>query len=179
MERPRFSIWIEPEGEIRERLSKIIESLAYHYGTPVFDPHVTLLGGIEMYKRDVLDRLQQLVGRLTPYTITLTGTIECAANNWAQSMIVLVEKTEQVMTAHDVAREAFSLTGAPYTKPHLSLMYTESIPQPDRRQIAAELDKNQLMGSFQAQYLNLILATQSGFKGIRTWEKVVQLPLTD
>jgi hypothetical protein len=39
-----YSLWLMPIGDIYRRLSETISQLSSEYGTPNFQPHITLLG---------------------------------------------------------------------------------------------------------------------------------------
>ena len=43
----RFHLWLMPTGGTCERLAAIIRHLSQKHGGPLFEPHVTLLGGME------------------------------------------------------------------------------------------------------------------------------------
>lgn len=59
------SLPLRPEGSLADKLHAEIKGLAGRTpGAPVFQPHVTLLGGIQATEADVLHRAQQLAARL-------------------------------------------------------------------------------------------------------------------
>lgn len=46
-----YSIWLIPDGEVYKTVSSIIQNIAKEYGGPLFEPHITLLGGFGERKR--------------------------------------------------------------------------------------------------------------------------------
>ena len=45
-----YSIWLMPDGKCANSVSKIINDISKKYNTPVFKPHVTLIGDCEKEK---------------------------------------------------------------------------------------------------------------------------------
>lgn len=70
-----YSIWLMPEGEVFERYNDVIAKVAKENGTPKFEAHVTLLGGIpaEVGDEMVFKKSQELAEGLRPFRITLGG----------------------------------------------------------------------------------------------------------
>ena len=51
----RYSLWLMPTGEVRQRLAAAILDLSREYAVPAFKPHVTLAGGIVGPAREVVE----------------------------------------------------------------------------------------------------------------------------
>ena len=49
-----YSIWLMPDGKCASSVSKIINDISKKYNTPIFKPHVTLIGDCEKEKWDML-----------------------------------------------------------------------------------------------------------------------------
>ena len=49
-----YSIWLMPDGKCANSVSKIINDISKKYNTPIFKPHVTLIGDCEKEKWDML-----------------------------------------------------------------------------------------------------------------------------
>lgn len=133
-------------GALYDRLAAEIKYQASTHDGPVFEPHVTLLGGIEEEEAHVVtmaaDLAQELVvcalstfmynlsthNRITwsillqPYELRLqhvdTGSI------YHQCVYVCCERTPAVMDAAWLARQRFGLPQSEYM-PHLSLLYSD------------------------------------------------------
>ena len=45
-----YSIWLMPHGKCANSVSKIINNIGKKYNTPIFEPHVTLIGDCEKEK---------------------------------------------------------------------------------------------------------------------------------
>ena len=61
-----YSLWMMPKGAPAEPLAKEIKSLAAsHPGSPVFEPHVTLLPDIQhLNGEEVVAKAKELAGKL-------------------------------------------------------------------------------------------------------------------
>lgn len=42
-----YSIWLIPQGEVHDNLLGIISAISKDFNSPIFPPHVTLIGKIE------------------------------------------------------------------------------------------------------------------------------------
>src|SRR5271157_4887315 len=67
----RYSLWLMPGGDLRDRLSGILHQLSARYGAPEFPPHVTLLGSCVCERREVIERSARVAAALQPFTIRL------------------------------------------------------------------------------------------------------------
>ena len=63
---PRYSLWLIPEGEDGRQLADIIARLSERFGTPTFDPHVTLLGGLLGPEKELVTRISQITRSMRP-----------------------------------------------------------------------------------------------------------------
>ena len=149
-----YSIWLEPEGEVKEKLSGVIENLAREYSTPVFAPHVTLVGGLQGTDREVIRFTRELTSKITPYSIMLTGQVGCE-EIWQKAMFVRVRETALVMAANQLSRERFKISGDDPYHPHLSLMYSDTIPLERRLEIARGLNSSDITGHFSVAKIHL------------------------
>ena len=60
-----YSLWLCPKGSVAQKLKKEILTLsASHPGSPVFEPHVTLLPDIHLSGEEVVAKAKELAGIL-------------------------------------------------------------------------------------------------------------------
>ena len=116
-----YSIWLMPSGQVRDELSKTISHLSNQYATPVFQPHVTLLGDLAGNEAEISSQVQQLASRLRPFQITLT-TVDCLPA-YFHCLFVRAEETPALAEANQMARLIFHREQDAKFMPHLSLMY--------------------------------------------------------
>lgn len=170
----KYSIWLDPQGELKQRFSKIIKDLSLQSNTPQFSPHVTLLGELDGQEEEIIAKTAKLARLIKPYQIELTGEI-AFEEVWSRAMIVLVKNDPEVMEANTVATRMFGVKSQTYT-PHLSLMYTKTVPvdRESRLQAAQNLDPNLLKGSFQVESLSL----NRIYEDIEKWDQVKSFSLS-
>jgi 2'-5' RNA ligase len=129
-----FSIWLMPPGELHERLSGLIATLGRRLGTPVFEPHVTLLGGIEQPRETVLASAASLAEGLRPFEVRLGG-----ADHRPEYFrcVFLTAEGDALRAAHARAKEAFGRRHELF-EPHLSLVYGD-LPAGRREALLTEI----------------------------------------
>ena len=116
------SLWLVPEdSETSRRLAELIDSLARRFGTPRFDPHLTLLGGLDAPAGDVIARSQSLAATIPPLelrVLRVEGTEE-----YFRCVFAAVEDTRELIRARERALEALVLNDTSRFFPHISLVY--------------------------------------------------------
>ena len=122
----RSSLWLMPPPAIGARLAALIQDLSARYGTPAFEPHITLLGGIGGGEKDIAARSAHLAAATPPLPLRLT-TVDQRAE-YFQCLFVHVAGTDALARASALARTLFDRTRDPEYMPHLSLMYGEFDP---------------------------------------------------
>lgn len=122
-----YSLWLGPDPDTSEyvMLDQIIQRVAGIYGTPLFKPHVTLLGGIKGDEEYIRKKTRAIAAKIAPYDIELG---ELGSNGTAsQILFSRVEKRGPVLAAYDIAQKEFELDKGPYF-PHLSFVYNQLTP---------------------------------------------------
>lgn len=117
-----YALCLVPERGTKtyEMLDKLIRDIATQYNTPVFDAHVTLLGGIEGDAQDIREKTRMLAASLEPFEIQPGGI---GSNGiYFQVLFSRVEQTLPVMNANALAQKIFAVERGTYF-PHLSLAY--------------------------------------------------------
>jgi len=74
----RGAVWIRPAGDALDKIKKVMHSLHKRGGGPQFQPHVTLLEGMETTLADGALKLKKLALRLKPFKVQL-GQIDWRA----------------------------------------------------------------------------------------------------
>jgi 2'-5' RNA ligase len=117
----KYSLWLMPEGEVRDRLTLILKRLSARFEVPEFPPHVTLLGS-SMGERDEMVRRSSLVAAdLMPFTIHLEKIDH--RDEYFRCVFVHAEPMEPLRDAHRAVCWTFGRTPDPDFMPHLSLLY--------------------------------------------------------
>lgn len=137
------SIWLIPEKIARERFAAVMAELAHRHGGPVFDPHVTLYGGMRSARSsdEMLSSVEALAASMRPVRFEPTGFGHSGA--LYRCAYVEAAGSAELIKAHDLAAHVLFLfkgrfEGKAYL-PHVSLMYAE-IGGAEREAIVAGLD---------------------------------------
>lgn len=116
----RYSIWLMPEGGmIRERFQSIITELSGKYESPRFEPHVTLIGGVNGDHKNVIAKTHEIARKIRPFFIGLTDV--GVTDQYFKTLFVMAKETPELIRANKIAQEIYG-TEQQYM-PHLSLLY--------------------------------------------------------
>jgi len=125
-----------PRGDVCDHLSRIIQRLSARYGTPVFSPHVTLLGGCAGPLPELRRQAARVAAAFRPFAIRLEEID--FLDEYYRCLFVHAALTEPLRKAHRFARQAFGHGREPAFMPHLSLLYG-NFPRSLKEALAAEL----------------------------------------
>lgn len=116
-----YSLWLCPYGDTRYLLQERIKKLSDQYSSPLFDPHVTLLGGLKKGETELAQLTDTLAGSLRPFDIVLTSAGH--TKSFYQSLFIHVAESEELLKARKYAEKLFGIAPDEPYNPHLSLMY--------------------------------------------------------
>jgi len=123
----KFSLWLRPHGDVAFALQQRIDELADKYGTPSFEPHVTLLGGLTGRETGLIQLTDTLASYLHPFELKLTEA--GIGNTYYRSLFACGKETEVLLKARENARRLFDVDVGKNSEddyfPHLSLLYGE------------------------------------------------------
>jgi 2'-5' RNA ligase len=132
------SLWLVPEGEVRDTLAAAIEDLSRVQGGPRFEPHVTLLGGLACAEGQLLRAAERFAAGLGPFVIRLGSAAHQDA--FFRCLFLSADQDAALERAHVLALEAFGLRAPRPFMPHLSLLYAE-LPEQARAALAAQIGR--------------------------------------
>jgi 2'-5' RNA ligase len=160
-----------PEGEVRRQFADVIARLSERFGTPTFDPHVTLLGGLHGEERDIVARISDIVRTMRPVEIR-TSTLH-SQEDYFRQFFAQVEKTRPLMeTRARVKVLAGGRRERPYS-PHVSLMYG-SVRYQDREALLMEMG-GELVTEFETKTLHVVDTAGTPER----WRQVGSFPLPE
>ncbi|MDB9235510.1 2'-5' RNA ligase family protein [Halorubrum ezzemoulense] len=168
-----YSLWLVPGAETtaRRQLQSTITELAERYeDAPVFEPHVTVIGGIDGEQTALEETTRTLAARTATLELAFEGVRWSTTRH--QCVFLPVEPTLDLMDLRRSAREAIDRSTAAY-HPHLSLVYG-GMDLTERRDIAQSIDTAALPGHITCQALALVDTTGSESE----WETLVSVPLS-
>jgi 2'-5' RNA ligase len=132
-----YSLWLIPSGTEKRRLAEVIERLSRDPGGPRFEPHLTLLGGLDGEEEFFSRATERLAASLRP--ITLHPRAVEFGDEYYRCLYLRVEQSDQLMAAHREAVRQFGKKEETSFMPHVSLFYG-TLPRDARTQIAKTLD---------------------------------------
>jgi len=141
-------------------------------GGPAFEPHVTLLGGIEADATEAAGKLEGLAARIRPFTLEL-GRLDWREERF-RCLFAVVEPSAELAAARRAALEAFGVAPAEPYEPHLSLLYGE-LDAAVKRELAAAAG-GRLDISFEAVAVELVNTSRS--IPVERWRTLAARPFT-
>ena len=131
-----YSLWLRPETAAASTLGRLIDELGRRYGSPVFLPHITLLGSIAGAEAAILRATRRLAQALNRFEVAL-GEIDYLPEYY-RCLFIRVEPGETLLAANRQAKAVFEQAPDKAFMPHLSLLYAE-LDEDRKRHEAAEL----------------------------------------
>jgi 2'-5' RNA ligase len=116
-----YSLWIMPEDDVYSRLSSTIRQLSKPYGTPEFEPHVTVIGTLTGDQHTLIEKIDQLAATMQPFDTKLRDIDYL--NEYFRCLFIRIEQSAAVMGANTKARTILDQSRSADYMPHLSLMY--------------------------------------------------------
>uniref|UniRef100_A0A1J3DHK4 Cyclic phosphodiesterase n=1 Tax=Noccaea caerulescens TaxID=107243 RepID=A0A1J3DHK4_NOCCA len=166
-----YSVWALPDEETEPRFRKLMEALRSEFAGPRFDPHVTVVGAINLTADEAKKMFEATCDGLKVYSATVDRV--ATGNFFYQCVFLLLRSTPEVMKAGEHCKNHFQFsTTTPYM-PHLSLLYAELTEEEKKKaQEKANALDNTLDGlSFRINRLALC-KTDTEDKTLESWEKV-------
>ena len=117
----RYSLFLMPHGGLAQELERLIAKLARQYDAPIFEPHITLLGGLSGRQSELTTQTQALACELKPFEITLTDA--AYLDEYFRCLFIDVAPSEEITAAHALAKQLFGGSVDRVFRPHLSLLY--------------------------------------------------------
>lgn len=150
-----YSIWLVPDRETRvyRVLDERISDRARSYpNAPDFEPHITLLGGIERDEATVVERTQDLVRGCDPFGLDFSA-VSCSTTTH-QCVFLLVTPSAALLRLRRSASESFGLAERMYV-PHLSLVYSV-IDVEERVRLVRSIDTESLPDSVRIDAVEVV-----------------------
>ena len=167
-----FSIWLTPDEESNayRQLQETIDELpSAHADAPVFEPHVTVVGGVDGDRESLEETTRSLTDDTKPVEVTF-GEVRCSTTTH-QCVFRLVDPSLALFELYASARDALELSMEAYN-PHLSLVYSD-MGFADRLALANAVDVDALPEEVALPTLELV-ATGGP---VSEWESVCTVPL--
>ncbi len=116
-----YTIWLQPSGDVAYQLQERINKLSKKYDTPSFEPHVTLISGLERSETEMKALLNTLAASVSPFELTLNKA--GYRDTFYQSLFIYVQKDKVLNELRRRSCRLFDYSEPNSYTPHLSLLY--------------------------------------------------------
>lgn len=116
-----YSLWLMPRGHVADELQTLIADLSRKHVTPTFEPHVTLIGSLNLPKAEAISKSKELATQTKPFIVKLSEV--AYLDQYFRCVFIKAERTRGLMTAYLTARDLFAYQQNEDYMPHLSLVY--------------------------------------------------------
>ena len=116
-----YSIWLMPDGKCANSVSKIINDISKKYNTPVFKPHVTLIGDCEKEKCYKIYSILKKK-KIQPIKVILKDF--GYKNFFFQCLYINVIKSYQLCKTRDFLIKNLKINSKKIYEPHMSIVYS-------------------------------------------------------
>ena len=116
-----FSLWAMPTGNVYAELSEVIGQLSHRFESPSFEPHVTLLSGLDGPTKELTHKAATLAATIAPFKISLQrfGYLE----KYFRCFFIHADRTNALLEVHQRASLLLGRSPDRGFLPHLSLVY--------------------------------------------------------
>ena len=163
------SIWLTPDRECGERLNQLIGTLAAYFSSPLFPPHLTLLGQL----KDTPERILPVFKKLgqTCHPLMIRPESIGLESFYYRALFYKIEPSKQLLEMNHLARVQFERETDPVFFPHVSLLYSQEA-EPTKRETLEELKIN-LIDSIKITGIELVKTSGE----VENWERVEYIEL--
>lgn len=132
-----FSVWLVPQKEDENYLSNVIQELGKKNNSPIFTPHLTLFGDINIE----LDKLKSIIGdvffNIKPFEIQKTRINQSEA--FFKTVFIEFELNNTLKNLFTAFSEKTDKRNLSTFKPHVSLIY-KTMPVDEKLNIIEKLN---------------------------------------
>ena len=164
----RGSLWVRPQGAALGEIQRVMQRARDRLGGPAFEPHVSILGGIELPEDEAGRRLERLADGFLPFAIRL-GRFDWY-DEYFRCFFARVETSSELLALHRRAQDVFEQRQREAYEPHLSLVYGDA--RVDRKKDLALDLRGSLEVSFEASSLCLVNATRD--VPVEQWQTAIE-----
>lgn len=165
-----YALWAIPDEPLYTLLFDLIKRFSRERGTPSFIPHCTIASDITGESSHLIQRGHLIATSTHPFSL-LCIAIDYDDNPY-RSITLRVQSTEELLTLHSNAIEAFGLNPSKPYSPHISLLYG-ILPLSEKQSLTNSLP---LQLPFTVPVSTIALWSVEGFP--HQWHLVAQYALT-
>ncbi len=130
-----YYLWLMPQKEMYDEFQKIIQDLSEAYGTPAFEPHVTLVSGFSGNEDHLVKKTDAFARGKHSFSVTMEGIDY--THGFLTALFLNIQNTLKIDQFNTQARKHLKPFGQGPYHPHLSLLYGDITSQEKKRIIAS------------------------------------------
>jgi hypothetical protein len=174
-----LSLWLIPPVTSKDKIKRQFDKLAANRG-PSFDPHVTIIGGIqcqsESHAQEMVKTLQEGLKGFGPVPVGSSARAFTSKGVWSQALFLTVESSAPMMNLCVQSRALLGMDtekwrfAPPVNMPHLSLFYGEEANIPDKNEVVP-------IPSFHSSTLALWSTDPPTLEGVPKWKEIAVIDI--
>ena len=129
-----YAIWLNPSGD---EFKALIQKYCQEYHTPYFEPHITLVAGINGDKDSIAERVKLLSKEISPFQVTINKISH--SEYYYRCVILELVLTHELEQALKTTKKLFDISDTLTFLPHISIVYGDMNIK-DRSHISTELN---------------------------------------
>ncbi len=132
-----LSVWLVPQKDDENYLSKIIQDLDKEYNAPIFTPHLTLFGNISIELDKLKSTIDDVFDKVKPFEIQKTRINQSEA--FFKTVFIEFELNNILKNLFTAFSEKTDKRDLSTFKPHVSLIY-KTMPEDEKLKIIEKLE---------------------------------------
>ena len=164
-----IAFWLLPAAPARQFFRSLIVELAARFDAPVFEPHLTLLGGIANHERAL--RALREVSVKTRCELRIEGVH--FSERFTQTLFVRFYLSDELRRLSRVFAQALDLESGDDFDPHVSLLYKD-MPVADKKELAGWIKISFEQASFEGLKLIAHPPTITTRADVEAWREIDQ-----
>lgn len=132
-----FSVWLVPQKNDEKELTSIIDNLAKENDSPVFTPHLTLIGDTDIGFEDVKSAVDEVFANQPQFKIKAQGLNQSEA--FFKTVFIEFEINDTLRNLFQAFSQRTDKRNIDNFKPHISLIY-KLMPQDEKVKIINSLN---------------------------------------
>lgn len=132
-----FSVWLVPQKNDEKELSSIIDNLAKENDSPVFTPHLTLIGDTNIGFEDIKSAVDEVFANQKPFTIKTQKVSK--SELFFKTVFIEFDVNETLRNLFQTLSQRTDKRSIDNFKPHISLIY-KLMPEDEKVKIINSLN---------------------------------------
>jgi 2'-5' RNA ligase len=166
-----YSVWLMPEPVWQRTFTAAVRDLAARFGAPVFEPHLTLIGGRPFDRADLDRRVAQALPGTAPIAQPIRDVVTGEA--YFRSFFALFAAEGPLLELkHRVDRAVLGAAARDFM-PHVSLLYGAAEP---KAKAVAAADYRAAMTGLTVRFERVEIVRSGDEVPIEQWQSVAAFP---